>query len=398
MCLSASTVWAAPAKPERVEPGPAAPGDRPRSPSSPPATQPLPATDPASGAEAAPTDGQPDGGVEPEAAVGVAVVLLDREPPGTLLARSESSIRAHLAARSVEVRTEPRGAPGPPVSAARDALDRTGAFVAFWARTADDGRVVLYMVRADDDRTYRRPLPPLRPEQLADQDAIALIIQAVVIAVLAGDPPGMEVEVVEAEAEAGTEPERAGDGEPTTPSPEPPRSRGRARIAVAYAGGTFAPGSRWQHGAGLQAGWVFPVGLHLSAGYTWRPPWTALRDYGRVELQRHPAFAAVGWHFGVGSRLHLDAELPLIIEWGVRRSRNAEGAQATPRQVSTSLGLGLRGRFAVTLAWRLAAFVGLGAEIWPRRVVIAADVPEREVLLDPDFVRFDLRLGLEVRL
>ncbi|MEM9457174.1 MAG: hypothetical protein AAGF11_23555 [Myxococcota bacterium] len=357
--------------------------------------------DPATGAEPTPTDARPDEGVEPESAVGVAVVLVDREQPGTLLARSESSIRAHLAARSVEVRTEPRDGSGPSVTAARDALDRTGALVAFWARATDDGRVVLYMVRADDDRTYRRQLPPLRPEQLADQDAIALIMQAVVVAVLAGDAPGMEVEVVQTETRPETERDEGGGGEtvePTPPPSDPPPSRGRARVAVAYAGGTFAPGSRWQHGAGLQAGWVFPVGLHLSAGYTWRPPWTAQRDYGRVELQRHPAFAAVGWHLGVGQRLHLDAEIPLILEWGVRQSRNAEGAQGTPRQVSTSLGLGLRGRFAVILAWRLAAFVGLGAEIWPRRVVIAADIPEREVLLDPDLVRFDLRLGLEVRL
>jgi hypothetical protein len=76
----------------------------------------------------------------------------------------------------------------------------------------------------------------------------------------------------------------------------------------------------------------------------------------------------------------------------------AELIDVTPDQSGIAFGLFLRGRTEYFLERHTAIFVGLGLEYFLRNFDYAADLENRERLLEPNPVRFDLEAGLAFHL
>jgi len=143
-----------------------------------------------------------------------------------------------------------------------------------------------------------------------------------------------------------------------------------------------------------------PWGLLVGAGYTGIAPVTVDRSFGRITLARHQLEAHAGYEATIAKRITLGASVPVLVELNRRdaTSNPDQATEAQPSQRQTLAGVALRGRVGIELVWRVGLFAAAQLEVWPRSVAIAADIPEREVVLAPRTLRFGALAGVEARI
>lgn len=323
----------------------------------------------------------------------VVVLVVEDGTAEALDTRSEAPIRAHvraLPARLVIEGKADRGARNSSSEIAAESVAVHGAVGAFWIQSSGPGRARLFL-RTEAGDTYVHAVESTDGEAAAE--AIGLVVADSTRALVAGEPVGMERISIPA-------PQRSEPAVKKTAAPAPakPRERGRLRVAAAYTGTSYAPEVPWQQGLDLGVGWVFPFRLHLGLGYAVLAPARASRDYGTIEVRRHPARAWAGYSAQLG-RVRIDADVPIIVDAETRHAQASDPDYASrPDTTRVVVGTGVQTRVAVTLTRGLFAFVGGGVELWPQTIEYGAQEPAPQALLRPRTWRGSGSVGLAVRL
>lgn len=316
-----------------------------------------------------------------------------------------AAVDAHLSGlpvELVEVHAPPASSPlarydqGTALAQTHDALG------VLWVEERD-GAYLISVVRPEVRAIYSRrvDIEPDAPQ--AALEAVGLVSAASLSALLAGTALTMDPTIVPKAPEP--EPEPSPDTKPVPESPPdeapPPRERGRLVLGLGYAGTTFVREQPWQSGITGEAGWQWPFGMHVGAGFTFTQALEAPTGPATLRVQRRPAHLAIGFAYPWRD-LWLQADALLIVDATTRTaSADAEsaGVRTAARRVRTRLAFAPRVRLGIVLGWRVEAFVSAAAEVWPSRVQYAVDVPGDEIVVaTPRWVRFTTTAGIAVRL
>ncbi len=284
----------------------------------------------------------------------------------------------------------------------RERIDRAlslateeAATAVFWIEMDSSGQLLHYTVEAGrGDRALVRRTGTDAGSRSAQLEGAAVITRRSTDALLRGAEIGVGFEEVRPEPVPADKPT---DDAPATKRPTATTEalpRGAFRFALGYSGSTYAPEVPWQSGLVLRAGWRFPFGLLVDAGYTLTLP--ARRRVAGVELTvvPHPVEVAVGYQ-REWSRLAVAAELDGIVDYATRRTLSAERDVVTTKDDGRFvLGLAPRARleFLATPVFRV--FVSGGILVFPGAFAYVADLPERSAFLRPWRVRAQARAGI----
>ncbi|MEY4577736.1 MAG: hypothetical protein RL701_2439 [Pseudomonadota bacterium] len=286
------------------------------------------------------------------------------------------------------------------------------ATAVFWLELPNAGPWLLYAVDARADRMLMRPLAAHRQSPEADIEAVALIVHATTEALLHGE------ELPAAERAQPAAPPRNTLPPPPQPAAQvaPPTARAvaqldpparaslRLRFSGAYVGNTFAEQQRWQHGLALRAAVLWPTGPYVGVGFSFVPSLQFDLYPVRFDLDRYPISLHGGMRFPIGAgpepRFYFATELGAELELRNRRTLSAADTYlATPDELSALFNVcpKVEAQWALT-PW-LITFVGVGSDITLGNVAYtarAADTRSRRYLLEPDFLRLTLHVGVGI--
>lgn len=330
------------------------------------------------------------------------VVIVDDSVAG---AEQASVIDAHLhgeAAVSFVHETREPTHPSERLRIAADHLEATSADAALWVTRRPGDVTEVYLVRAGREAMWMRPLPT-EPGASGDE-AVGIVVRSAVAALAEGAATGMAEVSVQPPPEPAPATTAVPPPEPTPVVPpsavSPERTRGRALASVAYSGSSYADAPRWFSGAVLSAGWAWPVGVRVEAGYTLLPELRVQLPDGDLQLRRHPIHAEAGYDRRWGN-VRVGGGLGVVLDWTVRRaSADVAGAVAERDRGRPAFALAALGRIGVIAVWRLEVFTSLGLQAWvvqPRYGVVSPGEAPR-VALRPDRLRAIVSAGLALRI
>ncbi len=186
-------------------------------------------------------------------------------------------------------------------------------------------------------------------------------------------------------------------------------TRQQLRFAVGYRGTTFAQQEPWQSGIGIWIGWITAIDIYVGLGYIWIPDTnvtTNLTSDNKSSpgfwIERAPFELFSGYQYRTGF-FAFQGELGGVFDNITRRSNPVREEQVdrfreTEGRSGIAIGLFARGRVEYFLERHLAIFGGLGLEGFLRNFEYVADLKKREMLLEPDPVRFEIEIGLAFHL
>lgn len=314
-----------------------------------------------------------------------------------------SAVDAHLAGFPIEVVV----APPRPGTSMRERYERGlvlaeqhDAVGVLWIESDDDA-FHLYVVRPEVRVVYVRTVDIAPEAPQAALEAVGVVTAATVGALIAGSAIAMEPTVIPEDPAPEPEPEPEPEREPK-PEPEPEPRVGRFVLSAGYQGTTFVQERPWQSGGAVEAGWIWPFGLHVGAGLAFMQRVEARADTAAVTLARHPVHLAVGYGRRWG-RVWLRGDGLLIVDPAERTASVADPDQmlaVEPRRVRTTVALAPRIRLGVALVWRLEAYAAVATEFWLSRARYAVELTPgaRTVVVTPRWVRVSPQLGIAVRL
>ena len=325
------------------------------------------------------------------------VVIVDDSVDGAELA---GGIDAHLHGEAtVTFVHEPREPDDPRarVDLAIAYADEASADAALWVARRPGDVTEVYLVRAGKRAMWMRPLPT--EPGAAGREAVGIVVRSAVAALAEGSETGMTAVDIDPPPP---------EDEPPPPDAEPPppeititpaRTRGRALLSLAYAGSSYATDPRWFSGGIVSAGWAWPVGVRVEAGYTALPGLEVRLPDGTLQLRRHPVHAEVGYDHRWGN-VRVGGGMAFVLDWTVRRATAQPGASAMGDRGRAAFALAAMGRAAVIAVWRLEVFTSVGLQAWiaqPRyAVAVPGDAPQ--LVLRPQRLRAVVLAGLALRI
>jgi hypothetical protein len=282
-------------------------------------------------------------------------------------------------------------------SQAHELAASRSAIAVFWLDMPADGRWLLHMMDAQDERVIVRAVDASGERRPAAIEAVAVMTRSSTRALIedepapAPPPAPTPAPPVPAPAAAVTEQPAAASSATHAPPPD------WLRLFVGYTGDHFAP-SVWQHGIALGGGFLGFPPLTASLGLTLMPTIDVISDAVTFSIRRLPFNARAGYRLRIGI-LSLDGEVAFLVEW-LHRNRGEQrpttGLDVTLRGERDAFlfALGPRVRAELRLATAVGLYAGAGLDILLNDFAyVSRGVGARDVLR-PDSVRPVADLGI----
>lgn len=253
----------------------------------------------------------------------------------------------------------------------------------------------LYAMDAEAERVVVRPLLVRTESVPAAVESIAVISRASAQALMQGEPVQGEPVVQPAPPPPTAAPPAP---PPTAPSPAPTAApaSSRLQLSLAYLGTTFASQQPWQSGLQLGAAWAWRSGLLLSLGYAWIPA-HRFGDELVFSVQRRPFCIGGGWALRFGESLTVTGSLGATIDIQSRHTvKVPSGTAAEDDATRILVAASPTATAQLDISPWLAAFVGLGADVFLNDFDYVGGAGGEQTLLDADRARLRALAGVAI--
>lgn len=322
--------------------------------------------------------------------------------------RVANAIGAHTRALEGQVEIVRTGGPPPTPAEARAraaaTLSEPGVVGVIYVAVTEAGPIELMLLPADDERVFGARVDVPDGRLSLGLEALGNVVSSASQALVGGvSIAGISEATVLVEPEPiAPEP----DTSSATADPEGPRlsteaKDGRPRwnrltLGAGYAGNTYAPELRWQHGVALRVGWKPTPQSWIALGYDVVSVARFRDGAAALRVARHPIVLRGGYGWRFGKRWIVPLGGRIVVDPTTQRTE-AIDPSFRPGDPSTGVQVGLGGVTGVmveTSRW-LRVRLDLGADVMLGRNSYVVLSPDPRTFVRPDPVRFVIGLSLD---